>query len=97
MLRLEDYLVLNRYMHYLLGAEDFETLKNLLRPLPEGPDNSGQSHFFGRLVTQPNLQIDRSRLEGYDLRVMNYEARLRKTRRDFRGFRYFQYLALLYT
>ncbi len=97
MLRLEDYLVLNRYMHYLLGAEDFETLKNLLRPLPEGPDNSGQSHFFGRLVTQPNLQIDRSRLEEYDLRVMNYEARLRKTRRDFRGFRYFQYLALLYT
>lgn len=95
--RLEDYLVLNRYIHYLLGAEDFETLKNLLRPLPEGPDGSGQSHFFGRLVTQPGLQISRNQLEQYDLRVMNYEARLRKARRDFKGFRYFQYLALLYT
>jgi hypothetical protein len=95
--RLEDYLVLNRYMHHLLGAEDFETLKNLLRPLPEGPDGSGQSHFFGRLVTQSNLRIPRDRLEQYDRRVMDYEARLRKARRNFQGFRYFQYLALLYT
>ena len=95
--RLEDYLVLNRYMHYLLGAEDFETVKNLLRPLPEGPDGSGQSHFFGRLVTQPDLRIPRDRLEQYDRRVMDYEARLRKARRNFQGFRYFQYLALLYT
>jgi len=95
--RLEDYLVLNRYMHHLLGAEDFETLKNLLSPLPEGPDGTGQSYFFGRLVTQPDLRIPSDRLEQYDRRVMNYEARLRKARRNFQGFRYFQYLALLYT
>ena len=91
--RLEDYLVLNRYMHHLLGAEDFETLKNLLSPLPEGPDGTGQSYFFGRLVTQPDLRIPSDRLEQYDRRVMNYEARLRKARRNFQGFRYFQYLA----
>lgn len=95
--RLDNYLVLNRYIQYLLGAKDFESLKNLVRFLPEGPDNRGQSHFFGRLVTQPNLQIDRSKLEQYDLRVMNYEDRLRKARREFGSFRYFQYLALLYT
>lgn len=95
--RLGDSLVLNRYMHHLLGAEDFETLKNLLRPLPEGPDSDGQSYFFGRLATHPDLQIDRSRLEQYDLRIMSYEDHMRKTRRDFRAFRYFQYLALLYT
>jgi len=95
--RLEDYLVLNRYMHHLLGAEDFETLKNLLRPLPEGPDGGGCSHFLGRLVTQPNLKIQRDRLEMYDRRVMDYEAGLRRERHDFQAFRYFQYLALLYT
>jgi len=95
--RLEDYLVLNRYMHHLLGAEDFETLKNLLRPLPEGPGGTGQSHFFARLATQPRLHIDHDRLELYDRRVMAYEERLRKARRNFQGFRYFQYLALLYT
>ena len=95
--RLEEYLILNRYMHYLLGAEDFETLKNLLRPLPEGPGGTGQSHFFERLITQPDLRIPSARLEAYDRRVMDYETRLRKARRDFQGFRYFQYLALLYT
>jgi len=97
MSRLEDFLVLNRYMHHLLGAEDFESLKALLRPLPEGPDGSGQSHFFRRLATQPELRIPQDRLEQYDRRVMEYEAKLRRTRRDFQGFRYFQYLALLYT
>lgn len=95
--QLEGYLVLNRYMHHLLGAEDFETLKNLLRPLPEGPDDTGQSYFFRRLATQRDLRIPLDRLEEYDRRVMNYETRLRKARRDFQGFRYFQYLALLYT
>ncbi|NPV52166.1 MAG: DEAD/DEAH box helicase family protein [Firmicutes bacterium] len=95
--RLESHLVLNRYIHHLLGAEDFETLKNLLRPLPEGPDGSGQSYFFSRLVTQPGLKLKREELEAYDCRVMGYEARLRKARHDFQGFPYFQYLALLYT
>lgn len=94
--RLETHLVLNRYLHHLLGAEDFESLKNLLRPLPEGPDGSGQSYFFGRLATQPSLGIPVRRLERYDHQVMVYEARLRQARQDFQGFRYFQYLALLY-
>jgi len=97
MLRLEDYLVLNRFMHHLLGAEDFETLKNLLRPMPEGPDGNGQSHFFKRLATQPDLCVPPDKLEEYDRRIMAYEERLRKARRGFQGFRYFQYLALLYT
>ncbi len=95
--RLEDYLVLNRYMHHLLGAEEFGTLKNLLRPMPEGPDSTGGSHFLPRLLSQPGRQIPDDRLAQYDRRVMAYEARLRQARRDFYGWRYFQYLALLYT
>ncbi|MCL6431320.1 MAG: DEAD/DEAH box helicase family protein [Anaerolineae bacterium] len=97
MLRLESYLVLNRYLHHLLGADDLEALKALLRPMPEGPEGSGQSYFLARLVTQPGLRLPREDLERYDRRVMAYEAELRRARRDFKGFRYFQYLALLYT
>lgn len=97
MLRLESYLVLNRYLHHLLGADDLEALKALLRPMPEGPEGSGQSYFLSRLATQPGLGLPREDLERYDRRVMAYEADLRRARRDFRGFRYFQYLALLYT
>ncbi|MCB0057330.1 MAG: hypothetical protein KDE45_09900, partial [Caldilineaceae bacterium] len=94
---LETHLVLNRYLHHLLGAEEFKSLKDLLRPLPEGPDGSRQSNFFARLATQPDLRIPRDRLEQYDRQVMVYEARLRQARRDFQGFRYFPYLALLYS
>ena len=94
---LETHLVLSRYMHHLLGADAFESLKTLLRPLPEGPDGSGQSHFFARLATQPDLRVAPEQLERYDRQVMIYEARLRQARHGFQGFRYFQYLALLYS
>ena len=97
MTKLEDYLVLNRYMHHLFGADDFEALKNLLRPLNEGPDGTGQSYFYGALSGLQGLKIPTDKLALYDRRVMEYEDRLRRRRDFFRGFRYFQYLALLYT
>lgn len=94
---LETHLVLNRYCHAVLGAAEFASLKNLLRPLPEGPDGSGQSHYFARLATQPGLRVPVERLAHYDRQVMGYAARLRQARHDFQGFRYFQHLALLYS
>lgn len=94
---LETHLVLNRYCHALLGAAEFASLKHLLRTLPEGPDGSGQSHYFARLATQPGLRVPVERLAHYDRQVMGYAARLRQARRDFQGFRYFQHLALLYS
>ena len=95
--RLDDHLVLNRYFHALLGAESFDELKSLLRPVDEGPGDDGQSHFFGRLVMQPGLKIEAEDLRGYDSRVLAFEGRLAKARAEFRGFRYFQYLAALYS
>jgi len=97
MMRLEDYLVLCRYLHGLFGAESFDELKSILRLVDEGPGGDGQSHFFGRLATQSGLKIDQHRLARYDRRVMDFERRLVRNRPDFRAFRYFQYLALLYT
>ncbi len=96
MSRLEDHLVLNRYFHHHLGAESFEDLKGILRDVPEGRADDGQTHFFGRLVTQTGLKVPKADLERYDRRVLNYEEMLAKARLDFRGFRYFQYLSLLY-
>jgi hypothetical protein len=93
---LEDYLVLARYVHDLLGAESFDELKGLLRLVDEGPGDDGQSHFYGRLATQPRLKVPQDRLREYDRRVMEYERRLARVRQDFKGWRYFQYLALVY-
>lgn len=95
--RLEDHLVLNRYLHHLLGVDSFEELKGLLQAEPEGLADDGHSYFFGRLVSQPRRKIDRQRLAEYDSRVLGYEDRLRRARREFRSWRYFQYLALLYS
>lgn len=92
---LEEYLVLNRYFHRLLGAEDFESLKRALHGVEEGPGPDGQSFFYGALVGRAPADF-RERLREYDRRVMDYEARLSRARGGLR-FRYFQYLALLYT
>ena len=93
--RLEDHLVLNRYFHRLLGADDFETLKRALDGVEEGPAADGQSFFYGALVGRVPEGF-RAQLGEYDHRVMGYEARLARARGGLR-LRYFQYLALLYT
>lgn len=95
-MRLEEHLVLNRYLLHLLGAQDFEELKAILRPLQEGPDPNGQSYFLGALLGLKG-KIPQNELQLLDRRVMAYEDRLRKARKDFQAFRYFQYLGLLFT
>ena len=96
---LERSLVLNRYLHNLFGAERFDELRRALREQEEGPGPDGGSRFFHVLSGRNGLTIDVRQLEEYDRRVMDYEAVLAKRRRaePFRSFKYFQYLALLYT
>src|SRR5437667_176315 len=98
-MNLERSLVLNRFLQSLFGAERFEDLRRALKDQEEGPGPDGQSHFFYLLAGRAGLRIDRARLAEYDLRVLGYEAALAKTRRaePFKTFKYFQYLALLYT
>ena len=96
---LERSLVLNRYLHRLLGAERFDELRRALKEQEEGPGPDGRSRFFHVLAGRSGLEIDQSDLEAYDDRVMAYEALLAKRRKvePFKSFKYFQYLALLYT
>lgn len=96
---LERSLVLNRFLHSLFGADQFDDLRRALKDQEEGPGPDGHSRFFSVLASRAGLQLDRRSLEDYDLRIMDYEARLARSRRaePFRSFKYFQYLALLYT
>jgi len=98
-LNLERSLVLNRYFHSLFGAERFDDLRHALKGEEVGPGPDGHSRFFHVLAGKAGLRIDRSSLADYDHRILEYEARLAKYRRTepFRSFKYFQYLALLYT
>lgn len=98
-MNLERSLVLNRFLHGQLGADRFDDLRRALKDQEEGPGPDGQTRFFHVLAGRAGLRIDRRTLAEYDLRIVGYEARLAKSRRvePFRSFKYFQYLALLYT
>lgn len=95
-MRLEQSLVLNRYLHSLLGARGLNDVKHVLSGAKEGVGGDGQSYFFHALASQKDLLLAEEKLREYDKRVMNYEARLGKARGSF-SLKYFQYLALLYT
>lgn len=95
-MRLEQRLVLNRYLHHLFGADGLESLKQALSAVVEGPSGDGQSHFFHALAGRRELQVPVDDLRDYDTRIVDYEARLGRSRGGLK-FRYFQYLALLYT
>ncbi|MGH7928819.1 MAG: hypothetical protein ACREQV_13610 [Candidatus Binatia bacterium] len=95
-MRLEQSLVLNRYLQSLLGVRDFSDLKHVLSGCKDGIGGDGQSHFFHALASQKNIAISEETLGGYDARLMSYEVRLAKARGGF-SFKYFQYIALLYT
>jgi len=94
---LDQHLILSRFFHSLFGVESFEGLKNILRTCPEERDEEGVSQFFKQLKICSGLQIAPALLAAYDVRIMECEDKLRTERTDFRSFRYFQYLALLYT
>lgn len=94
---LEQRLVLNRWLHHVLGADGFEPLKQALGTAQEGARGGGQSHFFHVLAARRGLQVAEDDLRGYDARILEYEARLGHRRGGGMRLRYFQYLALLYT
>lgn len=95
-MRLEHSLILNQYCHHLLGADDLSELKQALFHVQEGTSGDGQSFFLGTLIGRRGLRVDREALRRYDANIMAYEQRLSRKRGVFQ-FKYFQYLALLYT
>jgi hypothetical protein len=92
---LERYLVLNRWLNHLLGADGLEPLSQDLSAAEEGPAGDGQSWFFRRLAARRGLRVPEPRLAEYDTRILEYERRLGHGRAGL-TLKYFQYLALLY-
>jgi hypothetical protein len=93
----ERSLVLNRYFLAQLGAAEFDDLRSRLDRAPEGDFGDGNSFFFHALVSaglkDPAM---RAKLTDYDRRILAEERELARGRGVFR-FKYFQWLALLFT
>lgn len=93
---LDQHLILARYFHSLFGADSFEALKDQLRSCSEDREE-GVTGFCRALMARSGVKIDREHLIAYDARISECEDKFCEARTDFRSFRYFQYLALLYT
>ncbi|MGM0575290.1 MAG: DEAD/DEAH box helicase family protein [Myxococcota bacterium] len=94
----EQHLVLQRFLHRELGVHGLEDLRSLLAGRPEGRvEEGGASHFLQPLIEREGRRVSAELLEAADGRVMALEADFAAGRGEGFRFRYFQYLALLYT
>lgn len=96
-MKLENYLVLNRYLLDLLGFDSFNNLREKLKDQKEGFDNEGKSYFIDVIIGLPDLKIPQGILLRYDSAIKDYTRKLSVSRRQQIKWKYFQYLAVLFT
>ncbi|MBW9222514.1 DEAD/DEAH box helicase family protein [Methanothermococcus sp. SCGC AD-155-C09] len=95
-IKLEKYLILNKYFLKLFNFNNFNELREKLKNTQEGYDNLGRSYFIDTLIgLKPEWE---NLLLRYDNAIKEYVKKLEKNRNqtDFR-LKYFQYLAVLFT
>jgi len=95
-MRLEKYLILNKYLLSLFGAESISNLREELKNKKEGFDNDGKSFLVDVLIGLENLKIDPNDLLQYDSAIKEYSQKLSNHRRENITLKYFQYLAVLF-
>jgi superfamily II DNA or RNA helicase len=97
-MKIEKYLVLNKYILSLFGADDFRVLQERLRDVREGFDAEGRSYFLNILRAMEG--VDETRLPEnslflYDHNIQVYLATINRRREPKITLRYFQYLSIL--
>jgi len=94
-------LVLQAWLLRLLEAKDFETLCPPLfrHPNMEGTDTQGVSHYHRELINcvVERVALPHGLLLEYDQNIQRHTARINRRRREPIRWKYFQYLALLFT
>jgi len=95
--KLQNYLVLNKYLCSLFGFEDINDFRRELKDKKEGINQDGKFYFTDVLQS---LDIDESfkqRLELYDEHIQEYLLHINENRDNPISLKYFQYVALLLT
>ncbi|MCM8811281.1 MAG: restriction endonuclease subunit R, partial [Candidatus Omnitrophica bacterium] len=95
-MKIEKYLILNKYLLSLFGVDDIKHLLNELKNKSEGIDSDGRSHFVNALCGIKNLKIREDTLLRYDKHIQFYVRKI-NFRREPVSLKYFQYLAVLFT
>lgn len=95
--KLQNYLVLNKYLCSLFGFESIDDFRRELKDKKEGINEDGKFYFTSVLQS---LDIDESfkqRLELYDEHIQEYLLHINENRDNPISLKYFQYVALLLT
>ena len=99
-MKIEKYLVLNKFMLSLFGIEDFKDFQQKLKDTALGYENDGRSYFYNVLFSsfpQRNKELLSDEiLFRYDQNVSSYVEHIKSKRPGF-NLKYFQYLAVLFT
>ena len=98
--RLQEALVLFKYILSLLGCKDLETLsRDLKDPALEGVDDEGTSHIFYALKghLHAGYDITEEQLYEYDRHIVAHTREINERRTEKIQWKYYQYLSLLFT
>lgn len=97
--RLQEALVLHKYILNLFGCKDLEALsRDLKDPALEGVDNEGTSHMFYALKAHLyGTIIKEEKLLEYDQNIVLHTRKINEKRTEKIQWKYYQYLALLFT
>lgn len=100
MAKLSSSLVLNKYILSLFGVTDLEALSSDLKDSSlEGYDENNVSNFHHALVARfySNPNLPRELLLLYDQNIFSHTQTISEKRNDPIKWKYFQYIALLFT
>lgn len=98
--KLNNSLVLNRYMLSLFHVNRFEAFGELLKdPALEGWDENNVSYFYHKLreFMHDDAQLSDEQLLAYDQNIYRYTVAISEHREAPIRWKYFQYLTLLFT
>ena len=97
--RLQEALVLHKYILSLLGCKDLEALsRDLKDPALEGVDDEGVSRMYYVLKQHLYaLHIAQEKLFEYDQNIVRHTNEINEKRPEKIQWKYYQYLALLFT
>ena len=98
-MHLTQKLVPQKFLLSLLEVPDFAALKDLLYTVPEGENSEGVSNFAWALTnrTVERLRLPNDLLRQYDENIRRHTRFINERRSEPIQWKYFQYLALLFT
>ena len=99
-MKIEKYLILNRYLLSLFGVEEFKKLQDALSDKRGGDNPEGRSYFADILCGLESLdrtRLPEDKLLEYDDHIRLCLGKINRLRETKIVLKYFQYLALLFT